>query len=227
MLVIDRCNGEIRQTHTFVAVLGGSSYTFAEAAWPQKLPDWLCSHVRTLLRLSWRYIADTVPDNLRSGVINPHRYEPDINPSYRDLAEHLGIAVLPARARQPRTKTRSKSVCKWTARDSGGPAQPSVLLHARTQHSHCAAAVMPQSEALQEAARLTPFGLRGHRPLQPLPQHPYICAELKKVRVHIDYHVEVDGHYYSVPYQLIKHQLVVRLTAKTVSASDKPCACRA
>jgi transposase len=95
--VIDRQTGEIRQAQIFVAVLGASSYTFAEATWSQKLPDSLGSHARC-----FAFLGGTsqilVPDNLRSGVTKAHRYEPDINPSYRDLAEHYGVAVLPARA---------------------------------------------------------------------------------------------------------------------------------
>ncbi|PIH91002.1 IS21 family transposase, partial [Pseudomonas syringae pv. actinidiae] len=90
--IIDRSSGEIRQAQIFVAVLGASSYTFAEATWSQKLPDWLGSHVRC-----FAFFGGTtqilVPDNLRSGVTKAHRYEPDINPSYRDLAEHYGVAV--------------------------------------------------------------------------------------------------------------------------------------
>ncbi|NAT51357.1 IS21 family transposase, partial [Pseudomonas syringae] len=103
--IIDRQTGEIRQAQIFGAVLGASSYTFAEATWSQKLPDWLGSHVRCFV-----FFGGTtqilVPDNLRSGVTKAHRYEPDINPSYRDLAEHYGIAVLPARSRKPKDKAK-------------------------------------------------------------------------------------------------------------------------
>ena len=103
--VIGRRTGEIRQAQIFVAVLGASSYTFAEATWSQKLPEWLGSHVRC-----FAFFGGTsqilVPDNLRSGVTKAHRYEPDINPSYRDLAEHYGVAVLPARSRKPRDKAK-------------------------------------------------------------------------------------------------------------------------
>ena len=103
--VIDRRTGEIRQAQIFVAVLGASNYTFAEATWSQKLPDWLGSHTRC-----FAFLGGTsqilVPDNLRSGVTKAHRYEPDINPSYRDLAEHYGVAVLPARSRKPKDKDK-------------------------------------------------------------------------------------------------------------------------
>jgi transposase len=99
--VIARQTGEIRQAQIFVAVLGASSYTFAEATWSQTLPDWLGSHARCFAFLGGT-AQILVPDNLRSGVTKAHRYEPDINPSYRDLAEHYGVAVLPARSLKPK-----------------------------------------------------------------------------------------------------------------------------
>ncbi|MBM9995321.1 transposase family protein, partial [Pseudomonas aeruginosa] len=88
-------------------VLGASSYTFAEATWSQQLPDWLGSHVRCFAFLGG-VPEIVVPDNLRSAVSKSHRYEPDINPSYRDLAEHYGVAVVPARARKPRDKAKAE-----------------------------------------------------------------------------------------------------------------------
>ncbi|MDH0185853.1 IS21 family transposase, partial [Stutzerimonas stutzeri] len=105
--VIDRHSGEIRQAQVFVAVLGASSYTFAEATWSQQLPDWLGSHTRCFAFLGG-VPEIVVPDNLRSAVSKSHRYEPDINPSYRDLAEHYGVAVVPARARKPRDKAKAE-----------------------------------------------------------------------------------------------------------------------
>lgn len=103
--IIDRRTGEIRQAQIVLAVLGASSYAFAEATWSQKLPHWLGSHVRC-----FAFLGGTsqilVPDNLRSGVTKAHCYEPDINPIYRDLAEHYGVAVLPARSHKPRDKAK-------------------------------------------------------------------------------------------------------------------------
>jgi transposase len=94
--VVQRNTGEVREAQIFVAVLGASNYTFAEATWTQSLPDWCASHVRAL-----HFIGGVpelvVPDNLRSAVTKAHRYEPDNNPTYTDLAEHYGFAILPAR----------------------------------------------------------------------------------------------------------------------------------
>ncbi len=138
-----------------------------------------------------------VPDNLRSAVSKAHRYEPDINPSYRDLAEHYGVAVVPARARKPRDKAKAEVGCAGgRALDPRSPAQPPVLLLGRTQHGHqpccwSGSIKSPSRSCPAHAAR--PSRAIDQPALQPLPEQPYVYAEWKKVRVHIDYHVEVDG----------------------------------
>ena len=94
--VVDRMTGEIREAQIFVAVLGASNYTYAEATWTQGLPDWIGSHLRTFAFLDG--VPElVVPDNLRAGVTKAHRYEPDANPTYQDMASHYGVAVLPTR----------------------------------------------------------------------------------------------------------------------------------
>jgi transposase len=103
MPVVDRGTGEIREAEIFVAVLGASNYTYAEATWTQGLPDWIGSHRRAFAFLGG--VPElVVPDNLRAGVSKAHRYEPDLNPTYQDMASHYGVAVLPARVRRPRDK---------------------------------------------------------------------------------------------------------------------------
>ena len=103
--VVNRETGEVHQAQVFVAVLGASSYTFAEATWTQALPDWTASHVRAF-EFYGGCAELLIPDNLRPAVSRAHRYEPDINPTYHDLARHYGVAVLPARVRRPRDKSR-------------------------------------------------------------------------------------------------------------------------
>jgi transposase len=221
--VVDRRTGEIRQTQIFVAVLGASNYTYAEATWTQQLPDWIGSHVR-----AFSFFGGTsellVPDNLRSGVSKAHRYEPDLNPTYMDLASHYGVAVLPARVRKPRDKAKAEAgvllVERWIL----------AMLRNRTFFS--------LQELNREIARLLgrlntrPFKkLPGSRrelfeqidrpALRPLPAQPYELAEWKKVRVNIDYHVEVDAHDYSVPYQLVRKSLEARFTERTVECFHK------
>ena len=221
--VMDRRTGEIRQAQIFVAVLGASSYTYAEATWTQRLPDWIGAHVR-----AFAFFGGTseivVPDNLRSGVSKAHRYEPDLNPTYADLASHYGVAVLPARARKPRDKAKAETgvllVERWIL----------AALRHRTFFS--------LQELNREIARLLErlnarafkklpgsrrelFEQLDRPALRPLPAQPYEFAEWKKVRVNIDYHVEVEGHYYSVPYQLVRKALEARYSERTVECFHK------
>ena len=216
--VIDRSTGEIREAQIFVAVLGASNYTYAEATWTQSLPDWIASHVRTFQFLGAAPEL-VVPDNLRSGVNKAHRYEPDINPTYQDMASHYGVAVLPSRVRKPRDKAKVESgvlvVERW------------ILAALRHRQFFSLAELNATISQLLEKLNARPFRKlpgcrRDHfeqldRPaLQPLPVEPYVYAEWKKARVHIDYHVAIDGHYYSVPCALIKKEVEVRITRSII-----------
>jgi transposase len=216
--VVDRRTGEIRSAQIFVAVLGASSYTYAEATWTQQLPDWIGSHVRAFEFLGG--VSELlVPDNLRSGVAKAHRYEPDLNPTYADLASHYGVVVLPARVRKPRDKAKAEAgvllVERWIL---------AVLRH-RTFFS--LAELNREIARHLERLNARPFKkLPGSRralfeqldrpALRPLPAQPFAFAEWKQVRVNIDYHVEIDGHYYSVPYQLVRKALEARYSERTV-----------
>ena len=216
--VTDRRTGEVRQAQIFVAVLGASNYTFAEATWSQQLADWIGSHVRAF-DFFGGVSAVIVPDNLKSGVHKAHRYEPDLNPSYAEMARHYGTSVLPARVRKPKDKAKVEGgvllVERWIL----------AALRNRTFFSlrELNQAIRALLDRLnQRAFKKLPGSRRDHfetidKPaLMPLPTTPYVFAEWKKARVHIDYHVEVDGHYYSVPHTLVKRQLDVRYSTTTV-----------
>ena len=214
----DRLTGKIRQAQVFVAVLGASNYTYAEAAWDQSLPNWIGSHVR-----SFEYFGGvakaTVPDNLKAGVSRASRYEPDINPTYHDMAVHYGTVIMPARAGRPKDKAKVESavqvVERWIL----------AALRNRTFFS-----LGELNQAIRELlARLNekPFKkLEGCRKewferiekpaLMRLPDNPYVYAEWKKARVNIDYHIDVNGHYYSAPHSLIHQEVDARYTANTV-----------
>ncbi len=218
MPVVDRDTGEIREAQIFVAVLGASNYTYAEATWTQGLADWIGSHRRAFSFLGG--VPElVVPDNLRAGVSKAHRYEPDTNPTYQDMAAHYGVAVLPTRVRRPRDKAKVEAgvlvVERWIL----------AALRRRTFFSltELNAAIGGLLEKLNARPfKKLPGSRRAHfealdKPaLRPLPSAPYVYAEWKKARVHIDYHVAVEGHYYSVPYALIKKQLDVRITQHTL-----------
>ena len=216
--VVNRDTGELRQAQVFVAVLGASNYTYAEATWTQTLPDWVASHVRAL-----QFMGGSpellIPDNLRSAVSRSHRYEPDTHPTYHDLACHYGVAVLPARVKKPRDKAKVEVAVQVVERW--------ILAALRNRTFFSLAELNAAIAKLLERLNHRPFRkLPGSRrslfeqldrpALRPLPAERYVFAEWKKARVNIDYHVEVERHYYSVPHALVGRQLEVRLTATTV-----------
>lgn len=216
--VIDQETGEIQKAQIFVAVLGASNYTYAEATFSQQIEDWIGSHIRAFSFFGG--VAEAiVPDNLKSGVSKVCRYEPDINPTYHDLANHYQTVVLPARARKPRDKAKVEAgvllVERW------------ILARLR---KHTFFTLAELNKAIQEllsvlnaksfkklpGSRQSRFEELDKPALKPLPAVPYEVAYWKKATVHLDYHVEVEGHYYSVPYTLVKKQLEVRYTRTTV-----------
>jgi transposase len=216
--IIDSKTGTIQEASIFVAVLGASSYTFAEATWNQDLPSWIGSHVRALDYFQGSP-AVIVPDNLKNAITRPCRYEPDLNPTYQEMAAHYGIAVIPARVRKPRDKAKVETgvliVERW------------ILAALRKQRFFGLAGLNQAIRELLERLNHRPFrkleGSRASRfenldrpALRPLPSEPYVFCQWKTARVHIDYHVEIEDHYYSVPYALLHRQVDVRYTALTV-----------
>ncbi len=221
--VIDRSSGEVVDAQIFVAVLGASNYTYAEATWTQALPDWIGSHVRAFSYFG-SLPAIIVPDNLKSGVHLAHRYEPELNPTYAEMGQHYAVAIIPTRSAKPRDKAKVESgvlvVERW------------ILARLRNRQFFSLVELNTAIAELLEVLNKRPFkklpGTRRSmfealdRPaMQPLPATPYEYAEWKKVRVNIDYHVAIDQHYYSVPYQLVKQQLDARITTKTVELMHK------
>lgn len=216
--VTDPLTGEIRQAALFVAVLGASNYTYCDATWSQSLPDWTASHVRAL-EFFGGVPAMLVPDNLKSGVNKACHYDPELNPSYRDLAVHYATAVLPARPYRPKDKAKVEAgvllVERW------------VLARLRHQRFFSLSELNRHIAELMLALNRRPFkklpGCRESafaeldRPaLRPLPETRYEFAEWKVATVGIDYHVEFDHHYYSVPYRFARQKVDVRATRTTV-----------
>lgn len=202
----------------FVGALGASGYAYAEATRTASLPDWLGSHVRML---NFYGAAPTilVPDNLRVGVTKADRYEPQLQRSYEEMAAHFSIAVIPARPFRPKDKPKAELtvllVCRW------------VLARLRHQRffslEELNAAIKPLLNELNErpfqklpGSRRSVFQSLDRPAMRPLPPTPYVYAEWKGVRAAFDYHVDVDGHYYSVPHALVGCELWARFSAATV-----------
>src|SRR5512139_1086335 len=221
--VIDPATGEIRDAQIFIAVLGASSYTYAEATWSQSLADWIGSHVRAFAFFGG--VPELiVPDNLKSGISKACFYEPDLNPTYQDMARHYGCAVIPTRVRAPRDKAKVEVGVQVVERWILARLRKMTffsLVEFNTEIGNLVTFVNERPFKKLPGCRRSLFESLDKPALKPLPETPYVFAEWKKARVHIDYHVEIAGHYYSVPYQLAKHELDVRLTSTTVEVFHK------
>jgi transposase len=216
--VVDASTGQIIVVQIFVAVLGASSFTYAEATWSQKLPDWIGAHVRAFAYFGGA-ARQTVSDNLKAGVIKASFHEPMINRTYADMARHYGTAIVPARPYKPRDKAKVEVGVQVVGR----------WILARLRHRRFFSRVELNAAIRTLLDDLNDRPMRGwgtsrralydqlDRPaLEPLPAEPYEYAEWKRCRVNLDYHVEIAKHYYSVPYQLIRQEVEARITAATV-----------
>jgi transposase len=216
--VVDAATGEVRPAQIFVAALGASNLTYAEARWTQALPDWIGCHAGAFAFFGGA-ARQIVCDNLKAGVTAACRYEPGISRAYQDMAAHYGTAVLPARVRRPRDKAKVEVavqvVQRWVlarlrhrrffslAELNGAIRELVADLNDRPMR-HLGASRRALFEALERPALL------------PLPAAPYVHAEWRRCRAGLDYHVEVHGHFYSVPYQLVREAIEARITDQTV-----------
>lgn len=212
--IVTPVTGEIRTAQIFVAVLGASNYTFCEATWSQKLPDWINSHVR-----AFNFIggvpAIVVPDNLKSAVTQACRYDPKLNPSYQQLAAHYGTALVPARPLKPKDKAKAEVGVQIIER---------WILARLRHHTFFSLSELNQciKTLLKEVNSKSFKQLKGTRKqwfesidkpaLLPLPKHVYQYTDIKTVKVNIDYHVQYDEHFYSIPHHLVGE--VIELHAK-------------
>lgn len=214
----DRTTGEAIEVELFVAVLGASNYTFAEATRTQSLPDFCASTVR-----AFEYFGCTpriaVPDQLRSAVSGPDRYDPEINPTYAELSAHYEVAIVPARAGEPRDKAKVETgvliAQRWIL----------ACLRNRTFFSleELNAVIAELLEKLNtrpfkklDGCRRSAFEAIDRPAMRPLPPTRWEFARWKKARVSIDYHVEYDGRLYSVPHNVIGERADLRVTASVV-----------
>lgn len=221
--VIDASTGEIRQAQVFVAVMGASKYTYAEATWTQTLPDWIASNIRALEHLQGSPDL-LVPDNLKSAIKYACRYEPESTSTYADMARHYSTAILPARPRSPKDKAAvemSVLVCqRW------------ILARLRNRRffslTELNIAIAELLINLNQRAfkklpgsRASAFEAIDRPAMKPLPSTRYEYAEFIKAKPGPDYHVEADYHYYSVPHALVGQRLLVRMTATSIECFFK------
>ena len=216
--VINRRTGEVTPAHIFVAVLGCSNHIYAEATWGEDLRSFLTAHVHcfTALRGVPRAV---VIDNLRSGVSSPDYYEPDINPAYAELARHYGCCVLPARPRKPRDKAKVENAVLIVERGVLAAVRDRRFFSLAELNGVLREEVIRLNEAPFQklsGSRRSLFETLERPALLPLPLAPYEFAQWKKARVAIDYHVEVEKNFYSVPYGLAREEVEVRYTSGVV-----------
>lgn len=216
--IADPATGEIRMAEIFVAVLGASNYTYAEATFTQQLPDWIGAHVR-MFRFLGGLPRLVVPDNLKSGVNKSSFYDPEVNRSYAKMAAHYDVGILPARPRHPRDKAAVQVGVRF--------AQSYILgrMRHRTFFSlaECNGAIGEVLERMNtrpmrrlNVSRRDLFESLEQPALRPLPETEWEYAEWRLARAGLDYHVEVEGFYYSAPHALIRAQVDVRITARIV-----------
>lgn len=204
--------------HVFVAALGASSYTFACATARETMADWLESTARAL-RFFGGVPQMIVPDNPKALIADANRYEPRSNDTVLDFARHYGTTVLPARPRHPQDKAKAESAVQIVER----------WIMARLRHQQFAnvhevnQAIAPLLKQLNDkpfqklpGSRASTFTAIDAPTLAPLPLQPYEMAHFKTVKVHIDYHVEIERHRYSVPHALVGQVLDARITATTI-----------
>ena len=218
MSVIDPATGEVREAEVLVYTLAASDYIYAEGQWAQDLPNWLAGHVRAFEAFGG-VPPLTKSDNLKAAVTHPCRYDPDLNKTYHDFALHYGTAVVPTRVVKPRDKAKAESAVQVVERDVMAPLRKVLFI-----------GLAALNEAIAERLHVV-----NHRPMRhigqsrhelfvsidrpallPLPEHAFELADWKLAKVAIDYHVEFDHHFYSVPYCLIRQRVDIRATANVI-----------
>jgi transposase len=218
LAVFDPTTGEEHRVHIFVAALGASNYTYAEARWSEMLPDWIGAHVNALAAIGGVPKA-LVPDNLKAGVTKPSRYEPGINRTYQDLADHYGCLVLPTRVMKPRDKAKVEVAVQIVERFVLAKLRNCrffSLAELNVAIRDCVTAINAKVPRRIGKSRKELLETLDRPALAALPDAAYCYAEWKRARVAPDYHIEIAGHYYSAPSKLIREIVEARITGATV-----------
>jgi transposase len=221
--IYSRTSGEPAQAHLFVAVLGASSYTYAEAFTDEQAINWLTAHMR-----AFEYFDGVprllIPDNAKTGVTRACRYDPDLNPTYHEMAMHYGVGVVPARPYKPRDKAKVESgvlvVERW------------IIAALRNRRFFEIGELNQAIRELlvkfnnrpfrkREGTRASLFQNIDKPALSPLPAERFDLSEWARARVNIDYHVVFEGNFYSVPYNLVQEPVEIRSMPATVEIFHK------
>lgn len=215
---IHHADGSISQASLFVAVLGFSNKTYVEAFASEQLEHWIAGHCHAFGFFGGLARA-VVPDNPKTAVTRPCRYEPILHRSYQEMAEHYGTVILPARIRKPRDKAKVETGVQIAERQILAPVRDQRFFSVAELNQ----TIRPLLDKLNaqefqklEGSRNSWFESEEKLALLPLPAQPFELATWVKATVNIDYHAVVDAHFYSVPYPLIHQELEVRSTATTV-----------
>lgn len=218
MGVINRETGDIQPAYLFVGALGASDFFYTEAFPSMTLEYWIKAHINM-----FNYFGGVpeiiVPDNLKTGVKKPSYYEPEIHPTYLDMARYYDTVIIPARVRKPKDKPIAENtvllVERWIcAKYRNHQFFSFYELNSTIRRELDRANSTPFQK--MEGSRKILFETIEKHLLKPLPMRSYELATFKIARVNIDYHIEFDGNYYSVPYQLIKQEIEIRATTSIV-----------
>jgi transposase len=221
--VVDPETAELRDGQVFVATLGASDYTYAEFTWSQSLVDWIGSHVR-----AFQFFGGVpqiiVPDNLKTGTTAACYYEPDVNPTYQEMTDYYGTAVIPARVRKPRDKAKVENHVLNVERRILAPLRDRRFFGL----AECNQAVWELLNALNNrpfqqmpGSRRELFDSLERNELRPLPEQSYSFGHWKTARVNIDYHVAAERVFYSVPYTYVRQRVDIRLSENIVEIFHK------
>ena len=216
--VTDPSTGEVRDAHIFVAVLGASNYTFVEAVWNEDLESWVALVVKAL-----EFIGGVpelvISDNAKAVVTKADRYDPQLHHLFIELSRHYGFALLPARPRKPKDKAKVEAGVKHIYHGIFGKLEKRTFLGLDDLNQSINKELSGWNEKpFQKLAgsRKQLFDEIDRPALKQLPLDRFEFAQWRKAKVHIDYHVQVDKHFYSVPHSLISKEVDVRLTKSTV-----------
>jgi transposase len=229
MGVIDPHTGKITQAEIFVGVLGGSGLIYTEAQASQSKPNWIRAHVR-MFAFYGGVPRIVRPDNLKAGVSKANFYEPDLNPTYHELAVHYGTAVIPTRVAEPRDKALVENAVQQVERWVLAPLRKQRFFSVDEVNQ----AMRPRLAWLndrtlsgQTQSRRELFERIEKDALQPLPEYPFEYLEVKQAKVHLDYHVSYQKHQYSVPHQYTRKTVLIRASERLVEiyAGERRIAC--